>query len=101
MIVRRPRTGFTAALAIAAFVTSWFLPVNGVDYPGWRAFRVSLSPLWPYRGFEAVGLVAAFVGVASALTNLWFLIALATLVRSDQRRTQIVFPVLVTATIVN
>lgn len=99
--MRRPRTGFTAALAIAAFVSSWFLPVNGVDYPGWRAFRIALSPLWPYGGFDAVGFVTTLVGIASALTNLWFLIALATLMRRETRFAQIVFPVLVAATILN
>ena len=42
--------------AALAFVGGWVLPVID-DHRGWQAFRVALSPVWPYEnfGFEREG----------------------------------------------
>src|SRR2546427_5404948 len=69
----------SAAGAILGHVSSWFLPVNGSDYPGWRAFRIALAPAWPYLGVTADTFFGTLISVASALTNVWFLFALAAL----------------------
>ncbi|MDH3497311.1 MAG: hypothetical protein OER21_11140 [Gemmatimonadota bacterium] len=74
----------TAALV---FVVAWLTPVidqgttlgqGGV--PGWEAFRVALSPVWPYEGFEAMNWFWSIIAVSSALTNFLFVAALAHLV---------------------
>ncbi len=48
--------------------------------PGWEAFRVSLSPIWPYEGLEVSTWYWGILTVASALTNFVFLALLAHLV---------------------
>jgi len=73
-----------AAITIAAimYVAAWFLPVvkgkptlaQG-SIPGWQAFRVALSPIWPYQDFGYDSVLAAFLGVASALSNMLFVVA--------------------------
>jgi hypothetical protein len=77
------------ALPIAAlvFVVAWLTPVidsgttlgrGGV--PGWEAFRVALSPVWPYEDFEASNWFWSIISISSALTNFLFVAALAHLV---------------------
>ena len=97
----RDRRFIIAAVATVAYVSSWFLPVNGLDYPGWKAFRVAFAPVWPYGGFSADGFLGALVSVGSALTNVWFLVGLAALALKAERLTRTVFWGLVGATILN
>ena len=77
-----------SVVAALLFGVSWFLPVadGGSRYgegvlPGWEALRVALSPLWSYREFVAEGSVHSSVSVASGLTNVLFVAALAALVQ--------------------
>ncbi len=83
------RTFTKLALPIAAvvFVIAWLTPVvdggttlaeGGV--PGWEAFRVALSPVWPYGDFEASTWYWGILTVSSALTNFVVVAVLAHLV---------------------
>lgn len=74
-------------LAALVYVIAWLTPVvdggttlaeGGV--PGWEAFRVALSPVWPYQDLEVSTWYWGILTVASALTNIVFLAALAHLV---------------------
>ena len=62
--------------AMLAFVGGWVLPVID-DHRGWQAFRVALSPVWPYENFGFDAWYSAALTVASALTNAVFLLVLA------------------------
>ena len=42
------------------------------DYRGVHAFRVALSPIWPYEQFRMPAGYLVWLSVASALTNLLF-----------------------------
>ena len=61
--------------AIVAHVLGWALPVMD-DYRGVHAFRVALSPLWPYERSNIQFHIPAgrlvYLSVASALTNVAF-----------------------------
>lgn len=67
-------------LLIAAFVANvlgWVLPVID-DYRGVHAFRVALSPVWPYEQFHIPAGRLVYLSVASAATNVVFaVVALA------------------------
>ena len=65
--------------AVLAFVGGWVLPVID-DHPGWQAFRVGLSPVWPYENFGFAAWYSAALTVASALTNAVFVVALGAVV---------------------
>jgi hypothetical protein len=64
------------ALSIAAIVANalgWALPV--IDkYRGVHAFRVALSPIWPYEQFHLPAGPLVYLSVASAATNLVFVV---------------------------
>ena len=70
--------------AIVANVLGWVLPVI-YDDRGWRAFRVALSPLWPYENFEIEPDFLLVLSVASALTNVLFVVLAAVLVLRESR----------------
>ena len=57
--------------AVVANVLGWVLPVVD-DYRGVHAFRVALSPLWPYEEFHIPPGYVVWLSVASALTNVVF-----------------------------
>jgi uncharacterized membrane protein YtjA (UPF0391 family) len=62
-------------LAIVANALGWALPVIEDDqrvYRGVHAFRVALSPLWPYEQFHMPAGYVMWLSVASALTNVVF-----------------------------
>jgi len=64
------------ALAIVANALGWVLPVIEDEqrvYRGMHAFRVALSPLWPYEQFHVPGGYMMWLSAASALTNIVFL----------------------------
>jgi hypothetical protein len=69
----------TLLAAMVANVLGWVLPVV-YDDRGWRAFRVALSPLWPYEGFRIEPGLLLMLSVASALTNVLFVALAAVLV---------------------
>ena len=63
-----------AMIALAALVAGWWLPVAG-GRPGWQAFRVALSPVWPYESFTFTAWYDAALTIASGLTNVVFVLA--------------------------
>jgi hypothetical protein len=62
--------GFLLA-AIVAHLLGWILPVFE-DYRGVQAFRVALSPIWPYEHFDIPAGRLVVLSVGSAATNLVF-----------------------------
>ena len=70
----RPKLLFVVAMIANAL--GWVLPVIDDDervYRGVHAFRVALSPLWPYGDFHIPAGRTMWLSVASALTNVVFL----------------------------
>ena len=66
--------------AIVANALGWALPVIEDDqrvYRGVHAFRVALSPLWPYEQFHMPAGHMVWLSVASALTNVLFVVMAA------------------------
>ncbi len=64
-------------LAIVANALGWALPVIEDDqrvYRGVHAFRVALSPLWPYEQFRMPAGYMTWLSIASALTNVLFVV---------------------------
>jgi hypothetical protein len=78
MTAMRRQRAFLGA-AVLAFVGGWVLPVVD-DYRGWQAFRVALSPAWPYENFRFDAWYDAALTVASSLTNVVFVLALTAVV---------------------
>lgn len=77
----------TLLAALVANGLGWVLPVV-YDDRGWRAFRAALSPLWPYAGFRIEPGLLLVLSVASALTNLLFIVlAIVLVVREGRART--------------
>jgi hypothetical protein len=67
-------------LALVAHALGWVLPV--IDdgervYRGVHAFRVALSPLWPYEQFHIPTGYRLWLSIASALTNVAFVVLAA------------------------
>jgi hypothetical protein len=77
-----PRAALLAA--IVAHLLGWVLPVV-YDNRGWQAFRVALSPLWPYEEFRIQPGLLLALSVASALTNLLFVVLAAALILREGR----------------
>jgi len=72
--------------AITANALGWALPVMD-DYRGVHAFRVALSPIWPYEQFHIPSGRLVYLSVASALTNVVFAaVAFAALAGAVQTR---------------
>jgi hypothetical protein len=79
-------------VSIVAHAMGWALPVMD-DYRGFHAFRVALSPLWPYARANVQFHIPAgrlvYLSVASALTNVVFVVvAIAALVGALQTRSR-------------
>jgi hypothetical protein len=70
--------------AIAANVLGWVLPAV-YDEAGWRAFRAALSPLWPSEGFKLDPGLLLVLSVASALTNVLFVVLAVVLTLREER----------------
>jgi hypothetical protein len=89
----------TLFAAIAANVLGWVLPAVYGE-AGWRAFRASLSPLWPYEGFKLEPGLLLVLSVASALTNALFA-ALAVILALRPERARAVLWLAAAATLLN
>ena len=75
-------------VSIVAYALGWALPVMD-DYRGLHAFRIALSPLWPYEQFHIPSGRLVYLSVASALTNLVFaVVAIAALAGAMQTRSR-------------
>jgi hypothetical protein len=86
--------------AVIANVAGWVLPVVE-DYLGWQAFRVALSPLWPFEQFRIEPGLLLVLSVASALTNLLFVLLAAMLALDAERRAKAVLWAATGATLLN
>jgi hypothetical protein len=71
--------------AVVANVLGWLLPVVD-DYRGWQAFRVAFSPIWPFEQFRIEPGVLWVLSVASALTNVLFVVLVVILARGVRAR---------------
>ena len=86
----RPLSRARVALlvSIVAHALGWALPVMD-DYRGVHAFRIALSPIWPYEQFRIPSGRLVYLSVASALTNLLFAaVALAALAGAVKTRSR-------------
>lgn len=102
------RTAVVLWSGAVLYLLSWFLPVvdGGTtlargEVPGWEAFRVALAPLWPYEGVGGDGGVFDLIAVVSALTNLWFVVAVMVLVARRERFRSAVLWGLVLSALIN
>jgi len=67
---------------VIVYLLSWLVPVladgtalGAGGLPGWEAFRYALAPLWPYKGLTGEGGFSDVLAVASASTNVWFVVS--------------------------
>lgn len=86
--------------AVVANVAGWLLPVVE-DYLGWQAFRVALSPLWPFEEFRIEPGLLLVLSVASALTNVLFVALGAIFAARPQRYAKVVLWAAAGATLLN
>lgn len=93
-------TRVTLLAAVVANLLGWASPVVD-DYRGWRAFRVALSPLWPFEQFRIEPGLLLVLSVASGLTNLLFVVLVALLVLDAERRAKAVLWAAAGATLLN
>jgi hypothetical protein len=91
---------FAWLAAVVANLVSWFLPVAD-DYVGWQAFRVALSPLWPFEQFRIEPGPLLILSVASGITNLLFWALAVVLVTQPARRAKPVLWAAAAATLLN
>ena len=91
---------FAWLAAIVAHVVGWLTPVVR-DYVGWQAFRVALSPLWPFEQFQIQPGPLLVLSVASALTNLLFVVLAVVLVTQPARRARAALWAAAAATLLN
>ena len=64
----RRSAGLLLIGALIAHAVGWLAPVaNG--FVGWQAFRVALSPVWPFEHFTVPTWGLVILAVASAATN--------------------------------
>ena len=89
-----------APLAAVCFLASWFLPVMK-DVPGWMAFRYAFAPLWPYGPPGSTETEDAIPQVASALTNVAFVIMFVMVLRGKVRRPSLLFRVSILCFVMN
>lgn len=87
--MKRPLLWFVGAWAM--YVAAWFVPVHasGVHLPrglpGWEAFRIAASPIWPYRD-TSIDSQWIPLSVLSATTNLVMLGSLVPVLRRARTR---------------
>ena len=90
----------TLLAALIANVLGWVLPVIRDDR-GWQAFRVALSPLWPYEDFRIEPGLLLVLSVASALTNVLFAALAAALALGGARHAKVILWPAAAATLLN
>lgn len=86
--------------AVLANLWGWFGPVVQ-DNRGWQAFRVALSPLWPYEQFRIQPGLLLVLSVASALTNVLFIGLAVWLAWTQARHAKVVLWLAAAATLLN
>ena len=91
---------YVAWFAAACFLASWFLTAVP-DVPGWMAFRYALAPLWPYGQASARGAEEIVPQVASALTNVVFVIMFVMVSLGKVRRPGLFFRVTIICFVMN
>jgi len=86
--------------AVVANLWGWLGPVVQ-DNRGWQAFRVALSPLWPYEQFRIQPGLLLVLSVASALTNVLFVGLAVWLTFTEERRAKVILWIAAAATLLN
>ncbi len=104
--MERPDTAVSAAWLVHA--VAWLVPVHkyGVrlprGVPGWEAFRLALSPLWPYEGSGWTGSWYGNVIIsASALTNVVMLVSVPIVLARSGRVRRVVAWAAIAAVVLN
>ena len=101
----RPSRVIASAWLIHA--VAWFAPVHkyGVrlpqGLPGWQAFRIAFSPIWPYEGSEVGPWYGAVLTSSSALTNLVIIASVPIILKGSQRARTALACVALVASLVN
>ena len=75
----------TLLAAVAANVLGWVLPA-AMGVRGWEAFLLALSPVWSYRDFADQPAWFLVLIVASALTNVLFVVLAGLLLRGGRHK---------------
>jgi hypothetical protein len=86
--------------AAACFLASWFLPAAS-EVPGWMAFRYAFSPLWPYAQGNQQGAEDVIPQVASALTNVAFVVMFIMIMAEKVRRPGLFFRITIICFVVD
>jgi hypothetical protein len=86
-------------LAFVANVLGWVLPVIE-DFRGYHAFRVAMSPIWPYEEFRIDEVWLTVLSVSSALTNGLFVVV-AALLLAGKASARVLLWVAAAATLLN
>jgi Na+-transporting NADH:ubiquinone oxidoreductase subunit NqrB len=74
------RAHLLISCALLVHAIAWFVPVvkDGVvlpdGLPGWQAFRIAASPVWPYEGTQYDTRYLAVLSTASAVTTVLFIV---------------------------
>jgi hypothetical protein len=93
------RTRVILLIAAVANVLGWVLPVIE-EFRGFDAFRVALSPLWPYEQFRIEAWWLIILCVSSALTNVVFVVV-AVLLLAGKASARVLLWVAAAATLLN
>ena len=88
-------------------VLGWLLPVvkDGValpkGVPGWEAFRVGFSDVWPYYQVHSETWYSALLSIVSALSSLVFLLSLWVVLQPSERALRLLSWLAVVGFVVN
>ena len=102
------RSNGLVRLAWLAHTTAWLVQVHkhGVQLPkgipGWQAFRVAMSPLWPFEGDSASGSwYGLALAVTSGVTNILILASVPIVFRGTPRQRWVLAWLCMLAVVVN
>jgi hypothetical protein len=90
----------TLLAAIVANVLGWVLPAYSEER-GWSAFVFALSPLWDHSSFHGQPVALLAFIVASALTNVLFVVLAALLALRNVRHARLALWAAAGATLLN
>jgi len=86
------KTHLLIVIAYLSHLAAWFLPVEKYGdtfptyLPGWEAFRVAASAVWPYDGFKTEAWYNGVPGTMSAVTTVLFVLGSGWVLAIPSRR---------------